>query len=154
MVQNNPQYMLARSPTSVPVFVVYNAPHPGSAPSIYGKTRLETCVQAINRSRCGVCANTRSSHGAQTLAITVPSSSQRMRRITLSILWILWRLNRVDLPSTMHPRAMPCSPNLRESLLVWASCRPCLTHLRRTYGSLERFLPARMAPNPWKSCLP
>ncbi|KAF9648397.1 hypothetical protein BDM02DRAFT_3269516 [Thelephora ganbajun] len=50
MVQNNPQYMLARSPTSVPVFMVYNAPHPGSTPSIYGKTRLETCVQAINRS--------------------------------------------------------------------------------------------------------
>ncbi|KAF9783780.1 hypothetical protein BJ322DRAFT_1067089 [Thelephora terrestris] len=50
MVQNNPQYMLARSPTSVPVFMVYNAPHPGSAPSIYGKTRLETCIQAINRS--------------------------------------------------------------------------------------------------------
>ena len=46
--------MLARSPTSVPVFMVYNAPHPGSTPSIHGKTRLETCVQAINRSRCGV----------------------------------------------------------------------------------------------------
>jgi hypothetical protein len=54
MVQNNPQYMLARSPTSVPVFMVYNAPCPGSAPSIYGKTRLETCVNAINRSRYGI----------------------------------------------------------------------------------------------------
>jgi len=154
MVQNNPQYMLARSPTSVPVFVVYNAPHPGSAPSIYGKTRLETCVQAINRSRCGVCANPRSPHGAQTLAITVPSSSRRMKRITLSTLWILWRLSRVDLPSAVHPQATPCSRNSQESLLAWASCRPCLTHLRRTHGSLERFLPARMAPNPWKSCLP
>lgn len=55
MAQNNPQYMLARSPTSVPVFMVYNAPHPGSIPSIYGKTRLETCVQAINRSRYEMC---------------------------------------------------------------------------------------------------
>ena len=60
MVQNNPQYMLARSPTSVPAFMVYNAPNPGSPPSIYGKTRLETCVQAINRSRCGVHAIGRS----------------------------------------------------------------------------------------------
>ena len=62
MVQNNPQYMLARSPTSVPVFMVYNAPHPGSTPSVYGKTRLETCVQAINRSRCGMHIIARSPH--------------------------------------------------------------------------------------------
>ena len=61
MVQNNPQYMLARSPTPVPVCMVYNAPHPGSTPLIYGKTRLETCVQAINRSRCGMHVVFRSS---------------------------------------------------------------------------------------------
>ena len=46
--QNDPQYMLARSPTSIPVFMVYKTPRSGSTPSIYGKTRLETCVQAFN----------------------------------------------------------------------------------------------------------
>ena len=42
--------MLARSPATVPVS---NSPRPSSAPSIHGKTRLETCVQAMNRSGWG-----------------------------------------------------------------------------------------------------
>ena len=53
MVQNDPQYTLVRSPTSSPVFMVCNAPPLGSLPSIYGKMRLGTCVQAINRSSEG-----------------------------------------------------------------------------------------------------
>ena len=128
--------MLVRSPTSAPVSMVCNAPRLGSTFNLRQTTSRNLCTGDKLIQVRDMC------HRSSSILIAnfgeyspeVFSEDEEDHSVYLG--------PRGDLTeriySTAHPRAVAHSHNLWGSLLVWASCQPCLTQLMGHWNDFYR----------------